>query len=116
MSTAPIKPPPKACRVCGLSASDLVHDEKAAAVVDAVERLGGRIGEWYCPDPDRCRRVLKGLPLSDDRKYGDVKKVDPDDWPEPPPPNYPGEKPPPRHEEEEPPAPTNGVSNGANSA
>lgn len=95
MSTAPIKEPTPRCAVCGLTSPDLVPDGVQHPAAEAAERLGAKVG-LRCPDPDRCRRVIKGLPLSDDRKWGDVKKFDIDELPDPPPPNYTGEKPPPR--------------------
>lgn len=84
MSTAPIKAPTPKCRICGITAPDLVHEERPAGVNDAAERLGGNVSEYHCPDSERCRRMLRGQPLSDDRRFGNPEKVNPDDGPEPP--------------------------------
>ncbi len=39
------------CRVCGLIASDII--------------------DGSCPSTDRCKRVIKGQPLSSDKRFGD---------------------------------------------
>lgn len=98
MSTAPIKPPTPKCGVCGLTSSDLVSDGTAQETLEASQRLGSSATGWRCPDPDRCRRMLKGLPLSDDRRFGNPKKFDLDEFPDPP--RVPYHDPPPRTDDE----------------
>lgn len=73
---------PKKCAICGLVAADLVMEPPAQDAAEAAQRLGAAVG-WRCPDGARCRKVVRGESLSDDRRFGNPVKFDPDALPEP---------------------------------
>jgi hypothetical protein len=106
VSTAPIKAPTPKCGICGLSANDLVSDGTDLETLEASQRLGSTATGWRCPHPDRCRRMMRGESLSDDRRFGDAEKYDDlDDAPDPP--RVPYHEPPPQRRDDDP--STNGV-------